>query len=396
MPIYWSDPEGKTGIAENAYEFQMQHSEPQVAQRGHTSDIPELGPSETERIWTDYGKPEHPQTKYPYEDTSKEEINKRLKDVGEGIFRRGSPLIEDYLKNLPGDFDAYHLNKEFFEEGLSDEQKKASPQFLYIKRKPLTAENTPAGMHEQLAAFQKRLDSTPPAEANALQKFLGSLNIMPAPGKPQEEWTAKEHLGSILNQAMAGMGGGIRAPTRGFPEGWGTQALKTEGKAVLSAADYPHVQQYFKEAVEQGNTTVSDISNHIFEKHGLDLSPFMIKKLTKNAGIELEKHPYDVTNTIWNPDLVNKLKQGYETGKSFDHLATELSLSRGQVAGKVNRLMKEGVLSERETTYSGVESNPEKLSRFKELRAKGLSYKEIAKDLDITVEYARTIASRNK
>src|SRR5882757_2586772 len=65
---------------------------------------------------------------------------------------------------------------------------------------------------EQLASFQQRLDTTPPEEAGAFRKFLGSLNIMPTPGKPESEWTAKEHFGVLLNTAMAGMGGGIRVP----------------------------------------------------------------------------------------------------------------------------------------------------------------------------------------
>lgn len=156
MTISWVNSEGQTGIAENAYDFAMQHSE-----QGKSSRV-ELTPQE--RINQAFG----------------EGPTSELKDQN-APYRWGMGEDLKGLGTLPDASDA-EWEKAY---GTKD-------------------------FHQQLASFQQRLDATPPEEAGALRKFLGSLNIMPAPNKPQEEWSAKEHLGVILNQAMAGMGAGWR------------------------------------------------------------------------------------------------------------------------------------------------------------------------------------------
>lgn len=382
MTISWASSDGQTGIAEDAYEFAMQHQGKQ--------DRQELPPQER--------------------------INQAF---GEGP----TPELKD--QNAPA---SWGMDEEMKSLGTLPD----APADEWDK-----AYGPGRTMHEQLASFQKRLDATPPAEAGALQKFFGSLNIMPAPGKPQEEWTAKEHLGYMLNTAMGGMGGGYRMPKvtgPGFgarppasfdypmdfkdyypannanrkggvtfregeplttetipqlqqaqdrrvnwPEGWGT--TKATGRALT---EYPHVQKAFKEAVESGAGSISEITDHM-NLNGVTINPSTVQLLRKQAGLT------GVKAEAWSEDKHNTFMNLIKEGKTTPEIAKEMGITRSTVEGKIRRVREDDPDFER--TFIARDTMADRLKSVSELADQGLHASAIAEKIGKSPAYVRMLAS---
>jgi len=109
-----------------------------MAQLGQRQ-IQELGRNETEDIWNRSGEISK---NYPYEHTNRESLKKQLDEVGEALIRKNGDLFKDLRKNPLPDHDMMEMNRGYFKEGLSPEQKKWFDEhggIIHIKRRPLTS-----------------------------------------------------------------------------------------------------------------------------------------------------------------------------------------------------------------------------------------------------------------
>lgn len=212
-------------------------------------------------------------------------------------------------------------------------------KYYATKRGKKSTELEQPSMHEQLASFQQRLDATPPAEASELQKFFGSLNIMPRPGKPQEEWTAKEHLGVMLNTAMAGMGGGFKAPPRGpvgvvppktmvtpLQEQLSTyETLSSQGKTTKQIVKGTKLDpEQVREALGRDNLAIAAFNSensltNAYFKSLEKLDPALGEALKKQVSVkDLKRYtrglPEEQLKTIFE-DLPSHVKEAFESGE---------------------------------------------------------------------------------
>lgn len=390
MTISWANSDGQTGIAEDAYEFAMQH---QVNTKTKT-DREELPPQE--RINQAFGEGPTPELKDQNAPNSwgmGEEMKslgtlpdapdaewekayglgsfkpRLIADVNEqNMFPRhhGEAILppEAFDTKIPFDqsLKAYSKGVDDFavEKGMrpedtfsvtdpgrgsilykylgSDKQKHGA-EFNFMEVKPIVPSDKVSSIHEQLQAFQQRLDNTPPEEAGAFRKFLGSLNIMPAPGKPESEWTAKEHLGVMLNQAMAGMGGGFKAPPRGPvgvvpPKTVVTPAIEQLAKYEELSSQGKTTKQIVKgsklapeqvrEALGRDNLAIAAFNSenaltNAYFKSLENLDPALGEALKKQVSVkDLKRYtrglPEDRLKTIFE-ELPSHVKEAFESGE---------------------------------------------------------------------------------
>jgi hypothetical protein len=99
-------------------------------------EMQELSSKETEDIWNRSGEMSKD---FPYEHTGRESLMRQLDSVGEAIIRKGSQLGKDLVRKPLKDHEMMMMNREYFMQGLSDEQRKATDDLLYIRRRPLTS-----------------------------------------------------------------------------------------------------------------------------------------------------------------------------------------------------------------------------------------------------------------
>jgi hypothetical protein len=72
-------------------------------------------------------------SKFTYEPQNGIDLEKQLREHGDGFFRKSSEGTADFLKNLPSDVEIYHVPMDSFEGGSNY---KPEDQLMYMKVSP--------------------------------------------------------------------------------------------------------------------------------------------------------------------------------------------------------------------------------------------------------------------
>lgn len=306
--------------------------------------------------------------------------------------------------------------------------------------------------HDQLAAFQQRLDNTPPEEAGALRKFLGSLNIMPAPGKPESEWTVKEHLGSMLNTAMAGMGGGWRGPGIVSPKNFNAAlsrvgepanmnrggqiptsaaedaaleaSWKTLGKELskpdlkvveggLTIETEPQLQQaQDKRSWPEGWGTTKPVGRSVTEyphvqqafKDAVEAGSKTTAEITDHmnlngttinpSSVQAMKKQAGLTGAkreVWSDEKNDSFMKLVGEGRSTPEIAKEMGVTKTTVEAKLRRIRDKD--SDFERNFPEETTMSGRITAVRELSKQGLHADAIAEKLGKSVTYVRMLGS---
>lgn len=268
----------------------------------------------------------------------------------------------------------------------------------------------PTGFHEQLASFQQRLDATPPEEAGALRKFLGSLNILPAPNKPQEEWSAKEHLGVILNQAMAGMGAGWRGAGTIAPRNFKAAFNKIEPPANANEpGGVPGISRQINPTAAEEAALMDSWNNMVKESRKADLkviegggSTPMKQLADERTSLIRERQKFDIDTSEFKT-LSTQIDN--ITDRIFKHPEMQGAVKYDKALKEQKRLTTETEPQLQQAQHKGPSeivppktmTTPaiEQLTKYEELSSQGKTTKQIVKGTKLDPEQVREALGRD-
>lgn len=378
MGIGWVNADGKAGYSEDAYQFAMQSAE----QSNKSSRI-ELTPQQ--RIDQAFGEP-NDDLGYPSED-----VNLPPKYVDQG-----NPMNWGLKNALQSQGTATGKREEEISEDIGK------------GFKLMPGEALPISATSGLPSDQLRLDKK--SENADYQKFAEYVRDLKLPdpeaqkiiGVAKDFW--QNVLGptiseGILNPIMASGpplipgARGLKGPVMNWPKGWGTTPLKVEkgtfasGGAKISTADYPHVQQAFKEAMEAGATTIPQIADHM-TFNGTPATPAIVQSLRNKAG--LTQAPAE----RWSSEKTDTFMKLVNEGKTDREISTAMGITRNSVIGKISRLQEADPSFERNVNSPPTKSTmPGKVDRIRELAEAGMPANDIGKELGHTGAYIRQLSS---
>lgn len=360
MAIYWSDHNGKTGIAEDPYEFAMQHSV-NLSAKGNREEL-----SPQQRIDNAFGEGPTPELKdqnAPYSWGMGED----LKDLGTSPDASDADWNKAYGTKRAGEFIPIQATRD----DLVDQNQTKLANMIHDLRVKFMGDPEKWSTKEEVGNFINQAMSVmgagvrmpklpgmdirisptnrPPGKLNA--EGIQKIKDLVAEGKNVKE--IAQELDVVPNSIYVKIREqGIRAPgleSIKIPnEGTFTERLSNKisttlpSKNNLAAADYPHMQKQFLTTLDKGITTREGIAGE------LQISPYQVTQLAQRFGLDFKlpigkvkptvSEEVSIPNRNWTPEKDKILLKHIYAGLSYTEAGALMGMTRGQIAGRLNRL----------------------------------------------------------